>query len=68
MDMVLFVLVRNEKLIIIEDIFYSTICLELRNQDIFCAVENYEHLEGLSLADNSPCKTKRIEVLIGLNY
>ena len=44
------------------------ICSELNNQDIFGAVENYVHLQSLSLADNTYCENKKIDVLIGMDY
>ena len=44
------------------------ICSELNNQDIFCAIENYKHLQGLSLADNTHHEKKKIELLIGMDY
>ena len=44
MDIVPLALVGNEKLITAEGICYSAIYSELSNQDVFCAIENYEHL------------------------
>ena len=44
------------------------ICSELNNQDIFCAVENYEYLQGLSLAGNTHHEKKKIDLLIRMDY
>ena len=41
---------------------------ELNNQDIFCSVENYEYLQGLSLVDNTHHENKKIDLLIGMDY
>ena len=53
MDIVPLVLARNKKLVAIEAIFYSTICLDQRNQDVLCATKNIGHL-GLLFANNFP--------------
>ena len=62
------ILVGNEKLVTIEAICHPMTCSELNNQDIFCAIENYEHLQGLSLADNTHHENKKIDLLIGMYY
>ena len=61
------ILVGNEKLVPIEAICYPMICSELNNKDIFCAVGNYEHLQSLSLADNTRDDNKKIDLLIGMD-
>ena len=67
-DIALLIFVGNLSLVTIEAIFYPMICSELNNQDIFCAIENYEHLQGLSLADNTHYENKKIGLLIGMDY
>ena len=62
------ILVGNEKLVTIEVICYPMICSELNNQDIFCAVGNYVHLQGLSLVDNTRYENENIDLLIGIDY
>ena len=47
------ILVGNEKFVTIKAISYPMICSELNNQNIFYAVGNYKHLQGLSLSDNT---------------
>lgn len=69
MDIVPIPSVGNKRLLKVKVICYSKTCLRLSNQDVSGAVENYEHLKGLSLPENSLCKAKMIEILIGLdNY
>ena len=62
------ILAGNEKLVTIEAICYPMICSELNNQDIVCAVGNYGHFQGLSLADNTHHENKKIDLLIGMGY
>ena len=62
------ILVENEKPFTIEAICYPMTCSELNNQDIFCAVENYVHLQGLLLADNTHYENKKIDLLIGMDH
>ena len=67
-DIVSLILVGNEKLVTFEAICYPMICSELNNQDIVCAVGNYEHFQGLSLAANTHHENKKIDLLIGMGY
>ena len=52
-DIVSLILVGNEKFVTIKAICYPVICSELNNQNIFYAIGNYKHLQGLSLSDNT---------------
>ena len=61
------ILVRNKKLVTVEAICYPIICSELNDQDIFCVIKNYIHLQGLLLAENTHHENKKIGLLIGMD-
>lgn len=67
-DIVLLILVGNKKLVIIEAICSPRFCSELNNQHVFCATENYTHLQDLLLADNIHHENKKTDLLIGMDY
>ena len=58
MDIVPIPSVGNKKLLKVKAICYSKTCLRLSNQDVPGAVENYEHLKGLSLPEILYAKQK----------
>lgn len=58
MDIVPIPSVGNKKLLKVKVICYSKTCLRLSNQDVSGAVENYEHLKGLSLPEILYAKQK----------
>ena len=68
-DIVPIQFIVGQKVIVTECLCSLFICSDLTNQSTHFVSKNYQHLNGLFLADTSPDGNKKIEVLIGAdNY
>ena len=61
--------VHGKNDVFVEAFCTPVVCSPLTNQRIEFVKENYPHLTGLELADNTDCQSElKIDILIGMDY
>ena len=67
-DIVQLKFLSPHKSVVIEAIGTSFICSYILSQNVHSVASQHEHLHYLTLADSSPDRNKRINILVGIDY